>query len=226
MIKLIDILKEIAGEASSIWYHGSTADIEQKDLDPLYRQNKGKGAMNDKLTKGCGRTGSSDNGTGIYFGKDKTCKDSDCPMNYTGFDCIYDKQGFMYEMKLKPDAKIEKKNDLHAIGPEAFKRFRQEGIDAFTNGTELNVLNPEAIQSFRKIMQWRKVPALIPMVRGKKGELIQFNNDQEMLNYLKKELGDYSVFNNKDGFKNYISKDNNVEKGFVESTDSRKWFNV
>jgi len=55
---------------------------------------------------------------------------------------------------------------------------------------------------------------------------LNFHNDQEMLNYLKKELGDYSVFNNKDGFKNYISKDDNIKKGFVESTDSRKWFNV
>ena len=40
-------------------------------------------------------------------------------------------------------------------------------------------------------MQWKESPALIPMVRGKKGELIQFNNEQEMLNYLKKELGGY-----------------------------------
>ena len=28
MIKLVDILKEIAGEAGGIWYHGSTADID------------------------------------------------------------------------------------------------------------------------------------------------------------------------------------------------------
>jgi hypothetical protein len=223
MIKLIDILKEI-GDVSGTWYHGSIANIDQNDLDPLFRQNKGKEFMSTK-SAGDGRTGSQD-GVGIYFGKDKTCIDSFCPMNYTGFYSEYAKEGFMYEMKLKPDAKVEKKNDLHAIGSEAFKRFRQEGIDAFTNGTELNVLNPKAIQSFRKIMQWKKTPALIPMVRGKKGELIQFNNEQEMLNYLKKELGDYSVFNNKDGFKNYISKDDNIEKGFVESKDSKKWFNV
>ena len=224
MIKLIDILKEITGEAGGIWYHGSMADINQANLDPLYRQNKGKEFMAQKATDS-GRTGSQD-GVGIYFGKNKTCIDSFCPMSYTGFYNTNAKQGFMYEMKLKLDAKVERKSDLHAIGPEAFKRFRQEGIDAFTNGTELNVLNPEAIQSFRKIMQWKESPALIPMVRGKKGELIQFNNEQEMLNYLKKELGDYSVFTNKDGFKNYISKDDNIEKGFVESKDSKKWFNV
>ena len=36
MIKLIDILKEITGDASGIWYHGSTANIDQNDLDPLF----------------------------------------------------------------------------------------------------------------------------------------------------------------------------------------------
>jgi hypothetical protein len=190
MISLIDILKEIAGDASGTWYHGSTADINQSDLDPLFRQNKGKEFMSAKAA-GEGRTGSQD-GVGIYFGKDKTCKDSFCPMNYTGFYSEYAKEGFMYEMKLKPDAKVERKSDLHSIGPEAFKRFRQEGIDAFTNGAELNVLNPEAIQSFRKIMQWRKVPALYPVVRGKAqtDQKITFNDDQELLNYLKKELGE------------------------------------
>jgi len=224
VIKLIDILKEIAGEASGVWYHGSVANINQADLDPLYRQNKGKEFMAQKATDN-GRTGSQD-GVGIYFGKDKTCMDSFCPMNYTGFYAPNAKQGFMYEMKLKSNAKIEKKNDLHAIGSEAFKRFTQEGIDAFTNGAELNLLNPEVIQSFRKIMEWKVVPALVPNIRGKKGEVLEFNNDQEMLNYLKTELGEYSIFTNKDGFKNYISKDDNIEKSFIESTDNRKWFNV
>lgn len=224
MIKLLDILKEIDANTSGVWYHGSIININQADLDPLYRQNKGKEFMVQKATD-TGRTGSQD-GVGIYFGKDKTCIDSFCPMNYTGFYAPNAKQGFMYEMKLKPNAKIEKKNDLHAIGVEAFNRFRQEGIDAFTNGAELNLLNSEVIQSFRKIMEWKVVPALVPNIRGKKGEVLEFNNDQEMLNYLKTELGEYSIFTNKDGFKNYISKDDNVEKSFIESTDNRKWFNV
>ena len=65
MIKLIDILKEITGEAGGIWYHGSMADINQSDLDPLFRQNKGKEFMSAK-SAGEGRTGSQD-GVGIYF---------------------------------------------------------------------------------------------------------------------------------------------------------------
>jgi hypothetical protein len=224
MIKLVDILKEIVGDASSTWYHGSIANIDQNDLDPLFRQNKGKEFMSTKAA-GDGRTGSQD-GVGVYFGKDKTCIDSFCPMNYTGFYSEYAKEGFMYEMKLKPDAKIEKKNNLHAIGPEAFKRFRQEGIDAFANGTELNVLNPEAIQSFRKIMQWRKVPALYPVVRGKAqiDQKITFNNDQELLNYLKKELGEYKLV--KAGDKQYYQPaDENIDKSFQYTVD-KKWFNV
>jgi hypothetical protein len=221
MIKLIDILKE-AIDTNSTWYHGSTVDINQSDLDPLFRQNKGKEFMAQKA-QGQGNTGSQ-NGVGIYFGKDKKCMDSFCPMNYTGFYSTNAKQGFMYEMKLKPNTKIESKNDLHNIGVEAFNRFKQEGIDAFTNGAELNLLNPEVIQSFRKIMEWKVVPALVPNIKGKKGEVIEFNNDQEMLGFVKKELGDYSIFTNKDGFKNYISKDDNIEKSFIESTDNRKWF--
>ena len=227
MIKLIDILKEIVGGAGGIWYHGSTADIDQKDLDPLYRQNKGKGAMNDKLTKGCGRTGSSDNGTGIYFGKTKEGQGMESPMSYTGFDCIYDKQGFMYEMKLKPDAKVERKTDLHAIYPNAFKEFRQEGIDVFTNGLELNVLNPDVIDYFKKIMQWKTVPALSPLIRGKAqiDQMVTFNDDQELLNYLKKELGDYRLVKTSDNKQLYQPTDDDINKVFQYSSE-RKWFNV
>jgi len=123
LIKLVDILKEIAGDASGVWYHGSTADVDQADLDPLFRQNKGKEFMSSKAA-GEGSTGSQ-GGAGIYFGKDKTCIDSFCPMNYTGFASEYAKQGFMYEMKLKPEAKVEKKSDLHNISADALNKFKQ-----------------------------------------------------------------------------------------------------
>ncbi len=221
MIKLVDILKEIAGDASSTWYHGSIANIDQNDLDPLFRQNKGKEFMSTKLA-GDGRTGSQD-GVGIYFGKDKTCIDSFCPMNYTGFYSEYAKEGFMYEMKLKSDAKVINKSDLHNIGKEAFDKLRQEGIDALISGSELNVLNPDAIQSFRKIMQWGKVPALYPVIRGKAqiNQKITFNNDQELLDYLKKELGEYKLV--KAGDKQYYQPtDENIDKNFQYITD-KKW---
>ena len=220
MIKLIDILKEIS-DASGIWYHGSTANIDQNDLDPLFRQNKGKEFMSTKAS-GEGNTGSQ-SGIGIYFGKDKECRDSFCPMNYTGFYSEYAKEGFMYEMRLKSDAKVINKSDLHNIGKEAFDKLRQEGTDALISGSELNILNPDAIQSFRKIMQWRKVPALYPVVRGKAqtDQKITFNNDQELLNYLKKELGEYKLV--KAGDKQYYQPtDENIDKNFQYITD-KKW---
>jgi len=221
MIKLIDILKEIAEDISGVWYHGSTANIDQNDLDPLFRQNKGKEFMSTKAA-GEGNTGSQ-SGIGIYFGKDKECRDSFCPMNYTGFYSEYAKEGFMYEMKLKSDAKVINKSDLHNIGKEAFDKLRQEGIDALISGSELNVLNPDAIQSFRKIMQWGKVPALYPVIRGKAqiNQKITFNNDQELLDYLKKELGEYKLV--KAGDKQYYQPtDENIDKNFQYITD-KKW---
>ena len=221
MIKLIDILKEIAGNISGVWYPGSTANIDQNDLDPLFRQNKGKEFMSTKAA-GEGNTGSQ-SGIGIYFGKDKECKDSFCPMNYTGFYSEYAKEGFMYEMKLKSDAKVINKSDLHNIGKEAFDKLRQEGTDALISGSELNILNPDAIQSFRKIMQWGKVPALYPVIRGKAqtDQKITFNNDQELLDYLKKELGEYKLV--KAGDKQYYQPtDENIDKNFQYITD-KKW---
>ena len=221
MIKLLDILKEIAGDTSGIWYHGSTANIDQNDLDPLFRQNKGKEFMSTKAA-GEGNTGSQ-SGIGIYFGKDKECRDSFCPMNYTGFYSEYAKEGFMYEMRLKSDAKVINKSDLHNIGKEAFDKLRQEGTDALISGSELNILNPDAIQAFRKIMQWGKVPALYPVIRGKAqtDQKITFNNDQELLNYLKKELGEYKLV--KAGDKQYYQPtDENIDKNFQYTTD-KKW---
>jgi len=224
LIKLVDILKEIAGDASGVWYHGSTADVDQADLDPLFRQNKGKEFMSAKAA-GEGSTGSQ-GGAGIYFGKDKTCIDSFCPMNYTGFASEYAKQGFMYEMKLKPEAKVEKKSDLHNISADALNKFKQEGIDAFVSGNELNLLNPDVIQSFRKIMQWKIVPTIYPLVRGKAqiNQKITFDDNKQLLDYLKKELGDYKLV--KIGDKQlYQPIDDNIDKSFQYSTD-RKWFNV
>jgi hypothetical protein len=220
VIKLIDILKEI-DDTSGVWYHGSTADIDQNDLDPLFRQNKGKEFMSAKAA-GEGNTGSQ-SGIGIYFGKDKECRDSFCPMNYTGFYSEYAKEGFMYEMRLKSNAKVINKSDLHNIGKEAFDKLIQEGTDALISGSELNILNPDAIQSFRKIMQWKKVPALYPVIRGKAqtDQKITFNNDQELFDYLKKELGEYKLI--KAGDKQYYQPtDENIDKNFQFTTD-KKW---
>ena len=226
MIKLVDILKEIAGDASGIWYQGSTADIDQKDLDPLHRDSEKYKGDADKQK--WSRTGSSDGGVGIYFGKDKQKLGPTAPMQYTGFhsDAAPYTQGFMYEMKLKPNAKVINESALHRVGKNKYDQFRQEGVDALIHGDELNVLNPDAINYFKKIMQWKKVPALYPLIRGKAqiDQMVTFNDEQEMLNYLKKELGDYRLVKTSDK-QLYQPTDDDINKVFQYSSE-RKWFNV
>jgi hypothetical protein len=219
----MDILKEITGDASGIWYHGSTANINQADLDPLFRQNKGKEFMTAKAA-GEGNTGSQ-NSTGIYFGKDKECIDAFCPMNYTGFNSEWAKEGFMYEMKLKSTANVKDHSALHNVYKTQYEKFRQEGIDVLISGNELNVLNVDAIDYFKKIMQWKIVPGLFPFNnRGEKGEKVIFNDDQELLDYVKKELGDFRLVKAGDS-QFYQPTDENVRKTFKYSTE-RKWFDV
>ena len=225
MIKLLDLLKEI-DDANGIWYHGSISDIDQKDLDPLYRDSdKYKG---DADKQKWSRTGSSDGGVGIYFGKDKQKLGPTAPMQYTGFssDAAPYTQGFMYEMKLKPNVKVINESALHRVGKNKYDQFRQEGVDALIHGDELNVLNPDAINYFKKIMQWKKVPALYPLIRGKAqiDQMVTFNDDQELLNYLKKELGDYRLVKTSDK-QLYQPTDDDINKVFQYSSE-RKWFNV
>ena len=230
MINLTSILKQILKEAedtSGIWYHGSTADIDQKDLDPLHRDSEKYKGDADKQK--WSRTGSSDGGVGIYFGKDKQKLGPTAPMQYTGFssDAAPYTQGFMYEMKLKPDVKVINESALHRVGKNKYDQLRQEGVDALIHGDELNVLNPDAIDYFKKIMQWKIVPALYPSIRGKAqiNQMITFNDDQELLDYLKKELGNYKLVKNSDGKQYYWPTDENIRKVFQYST-GRKWFDV
>lgn len=160
MIKLLDILKEITGDVDTIWYHGSTADITQNDLDPLHRDSDAyKKDTNRQLWA---KTGSSGGGVGIYFGSSKTDLCSSCPMQYTGFHSTDPNitQGFMYEMKLKSDANIIKYSGIENITKDKFDEFRKQGVDGLVSiggrSSELNLLNPQTIQYFKKIMYWKK----------------------------------------------------------------------
>jgi Fe-S cluster assembly iron-binding protein IscA len=224
MIKLLDLLKEIE-DASGIWYHGSISDINQKDLDPLYRESNEYKSNADKLK--WSSTGSARSGTGIYFGRNKESKGPTSPMSYTGFDSTSAPftQGFMYEMKLKSIANVKDHSALHNVYKTQYEKFRQEGIDVLISGNELNVLNVDAIDYFKKIMQWKIVPGLFPFNnRGEKGKIVIFNDDQELLDYVKKELGDFRLV--KAGDKQYYQPtDENVRKAFQYSTE-RKWFDV
>jgi len=221
MIKLKDILKEIVENSDSVWYHGSTADIQQSELDPLHRDSeKYKGDTDKQMWS---KTGSSGGAVGIYFGKNPAERSPTGPLQYTGFDntAAPYKQGFMYKMTLKPDANIQQDSALHNVGRSKYEELRKKGVDALISGSELNVINPDAIESFTKVDTWRIAPALYPLIRGKRGEKIAFNDNEELLNYLKKELGDYKLV--KVGDKQiYQPTDDNIDKSFEYSTD-RKW---
>ena len=224
MIKLLDLLKEI-DDASGIWYHGSPYDIDQKDLDPLYRESSEYKNNANKLK--WSSSGSARSGTGIYFGRNKESEGPTSPMSYTEFKSTSAPftQGFMYEMKLKSTINVKEYPALHGVYKTQYEKFRQEGIDVLINGSELNVLNPDAIDYFKKIMQWKIVPGLFPFnSRGEKGETVIFNDDQELLDYVKKELGDFRLV--KVGDKQYYQPtDENIRKAFQYSTE-RKWFDV
>ena len=164
MIKLLDILKEIT-DADITWYHGSTGNIDQSDLNPLYRDSDNYKKDLDQKQK-WGATGSSKSGIGVYFGSNKTDRCPSCPMQYTGFDSTDPDitEGFMYEMKLKSDAKIIRaKGDINIynLSKESYNKLREEGIDALIDKSsprsmELNLINPDAVQYFKKIMYWNK----------------------------------------------------------------------
>ena len=54
--------------------------------------------------------------------------------------------------------------------------------------------------------------------------MVTFNDEQEMLNYLKKELGDYRLVKTSDK-QLYQPTDDDINKVFQYSSE-RKWFNV
>ena len=94
-------------------------------------------------------------------------------MQYTGIDSTDPDidQGFMYEMKLKPDAKVVSNSGVGAIpgidinmanlSRKAYDELIAEKVDAIISRSsprsmELNLINPDAIQYFKKIMYWNK----------------------------------------------------------------------
>lgn len=216
--------KLIINTKNTIWYHGSEHTISKEDLDPLFRLRDVY--KNDKDKKMWGRTGSSEDSCGIFFGKDPKDRSMTGALSYSKFDhtsAPYT-HGFMYEMKLNSDCKVKDDSALHRIGFEQYKKYISEGVDVLTNGSEINVLNPNSIEYFKKIDEWKIFPTLYNYVRGKKvGDPIYFGNEQEMKEFLNNELGEYKVLNpfNKTL---YVPVDESNNKAY-ELFHERKWIN-
>lgn len=249
MIKLTDLIREIIQEdlretaKDMTWYHGSTVNITQNELNPLYRESDKYKSKTGQSVSCIGKTGSSGGGVGIYFGSESNpnvaC--SSCPRVYSGYDCNFDsgvKEGFIYEMKFKPDAKIGFETDsgnncdLKNLSKGCFQAFIQKGIDAIVTESfpskELNLLNPNAVQYFKKVKYWKWMLSLEPHYRAKTFDIVHFNDEKEMLDYVKKEIGDYRLFVNPSSKKPiaYLPKDENIEKHFNIVTPTQKWFDV
>jgi hypothetical protein len=245
MIKLLDLIKEIEDDIretakTATWYHGSTIDIAQNQLNPLYRGSDEYRSKIQKKVDCWGETGSSREGVGIYFGDDEKSNGASSPLSYTGYLCDYKydvREGFLYEMKLKPDAKLDYEGncDITNLSKECFQSFRQKGIDAIIQrsspSNELNLINPDAIQYFKKIKHWKWLPSLWSNIRGKRQSAIIFNNEEEKLDFLKKELGDYKIIGGDSINAQYISNDANIDDSFFiynigGEKESKKWINI
>lgn len=220
------VIENLSEDTKIVWYHGSVSDITKDDLDPLYRHSeKYKGDKDKQLWA---KTGSSDNGVGIYFGKDKDAMGVSNPLQYTGFyrETSPYKHGFMYEMKLKPNANVKRDSVIAYISKAKFEELRREGVDALTDGKELNLLNPDAVEYFKKIMQWKKVDVLYPMGNNNKPQKekgITFDTDEKLKDFLQ----NYDMIKTPGKFGEvtlYLNKARNGE--VFQYGQKNKWFNI
>jgi len=171
MIKLLDILKEILDDSiqqldSKLvdgvkFYHG-TVGFEIKnvtDLDPLFRQ---KDSYIKKQTGAARRShGSSQSGTGIYFGRNPDKQGTEDAKQYIQ-GSVYDTRGFMYEMTLKPGSKVvyySGYGGFALISQSEYQKLREKGIDAVSqnkDGGALNLINPDVVMSWKEVDKWEQ----------------------------------------------------------------------
>ena len=140
-------------------FHGTNFEIKDpSELDPLFRDSEAyKARQADPRTKS--NTGSSGNygtGVGVYFGRSETKMGPSDARQYMR-NSQYLTHGNVYKMTLKPDAKVLESNiHIQTISKEQFNFYRSQGIDAVTNGTEVNLINPKAVATWVKVDEWNR----------------------------------------------------------------------
>ena len=161
------------------FYHGTTSKISFDELDPFYRKEAYKNFDPLRHTSGSGH---ADN-VGIYFtdninqanpklpdsylspsaiyNRDVIFKDYTQKSNFESaskWASLYDKDGYIYEITLKPDAIVVKDGTLdshvQSIKTGMFNKLNSYNVDAVWNGGELCILNKNAIQSYRPIFKF------------------------------------------------------------------------
>ena len=214
MIKLLDILKEILDDSiqqldSSLvdsvkFYHGTTGfEIKNAtDLDPLFRQ---KDTYKKKQAGAARRNhGSSQSGTGIYFGRTPDKHGTEDAMQYLQKKgrSVYFTRGSMYEMILKPGSKVvyySGYGGFALISQSEYQKLREKGIDAVSeneDGGALNLINPDAVMSWKEVDKWEQ-PFDVYLVKYNEEtniddriEAKRFWEWNEFEAYVKEHLGD------------------------------------
>ena len=197
--------------------HGTTYKIDK--IDPLFRQkNKAKGNKTKDTT-----SGSSQSGTGIYLSP-QLGFDPNNPTFTTGGKLIKTEvgenamkwttankpenefTGYIYEIKLKPDAKIldddgngvildnkGKRIDygIRNITKEAYEKLRAVGVDAIYSKGETVLINENAVEEL--ILDY-KTPQSFEVVEfddfsGKPINPKSFETNEEAQKYLKEQVG-------------------------------------
>jgi len=151
------------------FYHGTQSKITFEELDPFYRKEAYK-----EFDPMRSRTGSSDpDNVGIYFSdningdygrnydrnitfrKYKNTKGGESSSKWSK-NSLGD--GYIYEITLKPTATIVENGTLRShvvsVKTDMYNKLKSFKVDAIWSGNELNVLNKDAIQTYKPIFKF------------------------------------------------------------------------
>jgi len=151
------------------FYHGTQSKITFEELDPFYRKETYK-----EFDPMRSRSGSSNpENVGVYFtdningeigynydrnitfGKYKNTKGFESASKWAKHG---NENGYIYEITLKPTATIVENGTLNSnvvsVKTDMYNKLKSYKVDAIWSGNELNVLNKNAIQSFKPIFEF------------------------------------------------------------------------
>jgi hypothetical protein len=151
------------------FYHGTQSKITFEELDPFYRKEAYK-----EFDPMRSRSGSSDpENVGIYFtdningelgynydrnitfGKYKNTKGFESASKWAKHG---NENGYIYEITLKPNATIVENGTLNSnvvsVKTDMYNKLKSFKVDAIWSSNELNVLNKDAIQTYKPIFKF------------------------------------------------------------------------
>ena len=151
------------------FYHGTQSKITFEELDPFYRKEAYK-----EFDPMRSRTGSSDpDNVGIYFSDNingdygynydrnitfRKYKNTKGGESSSKWSKTANGDGYIYEITLKPTATIVKDGTLRShvvsVKTDMYNKLKSFKVDAIWSGNELNVLNKDAIQTYKPIFKF------------------------------------------------------------------------